>query len=84
MPQATRSTVPKRLTSTGMSERVPSARTTFSNSTAGPCSANSRVWISVISRCGETGAAHAHQPAALFQPGDEIPERGVWHPGVVL
>ncbi len=56
MPQATRSTVPKRLTSTGMSERVPSARTTFSNSTAGPFSASRRVWISVISRCGETGA----------------------------
>jgi hypothetical protein len=30
------------------------------------------------------GRAHAHQSAALFQPGDEIPERGVWHPGVVL
>ena len=33
---------------------LPSA--TFSNSTAGPCSASSRVWISVISRCRETGA----------------------------
>ena len=56
MPQATRSTVPNRLTSTGMSERVPSGRTTCSNSTAGPFSASRRVWISVISRCGETGA----------------------------
>jgi hypothetical protein len=26
----------------------------------------------------------AHQPAALFQPGDEVPERGIWHAGVVL
>jgi len=33
---------------------------------------------------GRDGRAHAHQPAALFQPDDEIPERGVWHPGVVL
>ena len=66
MPQATRSTVPNRLTSTGMSERVPSARTTFSNSTAGPFSASSRVWISVISRCGETGRSRA--PAGRFVP----------------
>ena len=51
IPQATRSTVPNRLTSTGISEP-----TTFSNSTAGPCSASSRVWISVISSTGETGA----------------------------
>ena len=56
MPQATRSTVPKRLTSTGISWRVPSSATTFSKSTAGPRSAISRVWISVISRLGETGA----------------------------
>src|SRR6266404_2690821 len=62
MPQATRSTVPKRLTSTGMSERVPSARTTFSNSTAGPFSASSLVWISVISRCGDTGAIPRPSP----------------------
>jgi hypothetical protein len=52
MPQATRSTVPKRLTSTGMEWP-----TTFSNRTAGPPSARSRVWISVISSTGETGAA---------------------------
>ena len=56
MPQATRSTVPNRLTSTGMPKALPSSRTTFSNSTAGPCSAISRVWISVISRTGETGS----------------------------
>jgi hypothetical protein len=31
--------------------------TTFSNRTAGPPSASSRVWISVISSTGETGAA---------------------------
>ena len=55
MPQATRSTLPKRLTSTGMSKRLPSSPVTFSKSTAGPCSAISRVWISVISRSGETG-----------------------------
>ena len=51
MPQATRSTVPNRLVSTGIEK--PS---TFSNSTAGPLSASSRVWISVISSTGETGS----------------------------
>ncbi len=50
VPSATRSTVPKRLTSTGTPQRWPSRPTTFSNSTAGPASARSRVWISVISR----------------------------------
>ena len=64
MPQATRSTVPNRLTSTGMRRRRRRA-TTFSNSTAGPPSASSRVWISVISRNGETGAAtRTSRPAA--------------------
>ncbi len=57
MPQATRSTVPNKLTSTGIVLLPPFSRTTFSNSTAGPASARSRVWISVISRKGETGAA---------------------------
>ena len=56
MPQATRSTVPNRLTRTGISEGWPSARRGFSNSTAGPPSANSRVWISVISSTVETGS----------------------------
>ena len=56
MPQATRSTVPNRLTSTGISERVPSALMTFSNSTAGPFSASRRVWISVISSTVDTGS----------------------------
>ncbi len=51
MPQATRSTVPNRLVSTGMV--LPA---TFSNSTAGPRSASSLVWISVISSRGETSA----------------------------
>ena len=60
MPQATRSTVPNRLASTGM--LLPS---TFSNSTAGPCSASSRVWISVISRCRETGALTRTRRPAL-------------------
>ncbi len=55
MPQATRSTVPKRLTRTFMSQRRDPSRT-FSNRTAGPSSARSRVWISVISRTGETGS----------------------------
>jgi len=46
MPQATLSTVPNRLTSTGMPNGVPSGPVTFSNSTAGPFSASRRVWIS--------------------------------------
>ena len=57
MPQATRSTVPNRLTSTGIGIAPGVSRTIFSNKTAGPPSASSRVWISVISRNGETGAA---------------------------
>ena len=41
------------------------APTTFSNSTAGPPSASRRVWISVISRTGETGAlTRTRSPAA--------------------
>src|SRR6266536_887856 len=45
-----------RLTSTGIGSAPPPSRTTFSNSTAGPASARRRVWISVISRNGDTGA----------------------------
>jgi hypothetical protein len=55
IPAATRSTVPNRLTSTGIAALVPSVDVTFSNSTAGPCSASRRVWISVISSTVETG-----------------------------
>ncbi len=55
-PMATRFTVPNKFTSTGMDEGLPSASTGFSNSTAGPPSASSRVWISVISRKVETGS----------------------------
>ena len=79
MPHATRSTVPKRLTSTGMSKRVPSSPTTFSNSTAGPSSAMSRVWISVISKWGETGACDPAQAARAFQAGDEVAQRSIGH-----
>ena len=55
-PIAMRFTVPNRLTSTGMSEREPSARIGCSKITAGPFSARSRVWISVISSTVETGS----------------------------
>ncbi len=55
-PMATRFTVPKRLTRTGIGEIDPSAITGFSKSTAGPFSASRRVWISVISRTVETGS----------------------------
>ena len=61
MPHATRSTVPNELVSTG--SLLPS---TFSNSTAGPRSASRRVWISVISSTGETGA-WTHQPARALE-----------------
>ena len=74
MPQATRSTVPKRLTSTGI---VRSAcrrhRTTFSNSTAGPLLGQQAGSGSRSSpRCGDTGAVTRTSRPALFQPGDEI------------
>src|SRR5690554_4572592 len=50
MPSATRSGVPKRLPSTGMSKPVG-----FSNSNAGPPLRRTRSQTSVISRMGETG-----------------------------
>jgi hypothetical protein len=55
-PMATRFTVPNRLARQGMSDFVPSALMTFSNSTAGPPVASSRVQISVISSSVETGS----------------------------
>ena len=61
--------------------RVPAAGlagTTFSNSTAGPPSASSRVWISVISRTGETGAATRTSRPAL-EPVDEVAQAGIGH-----
>ena len=64
-PMATRLTVPNRLTRHGMDERSPSARTTFSNSTAGPPLASSRRWISVISSTLDTGSVtRTSSPAA--------------------
>ena len=64
-PMATRFTVPNRLTSTGMSDGVPSAFTGRSNSTAGPPFRSSRVWISVISSTVETGSdTRTSSPAA--------------------
>ena len=64
-PMATRFTVPNKLTSTGISLGVPSALTGCSNNTAGPPSAISRVWISVISRTVDTGSVtRTRSPAA--------------------
>ena len=64
-PMATRLTVPNRLTRQGMDERSPSARITFSNSTAGPPACSRRRWISVISSTVETGAlTRTNSPAA--------------------
>src|SRR3989338_389405 len=51
IPNATRRGVPNRLARTGM--LCPAG---FSNSNAGPCARSTRSHISVISRCGETGA----------------------------
>ncbi len=76
MPQATRSTVPNRLASSGSA--LPS---TCSNRTAGPRSARRRVWISVISRTGETWRPHANQPAGTLETLDELPQTGVGHGG---
>ncbi len=68
-PMATRFTVPNRLTRQGMGERWPSARITFSNSTAGPPWASRRRWISVISRTVETGSeTRTSSPAASSLP----------------
>ena len=62
---ATRLTVPNRLARHGIDEGWPSARTGFSNSTAGPPVASSRVQISVISNTVETGSAtRTSSPAA--------------------
>jgi len=55
-PMATRLTVPNRLTRHGIGDRSPSARIGFSNSTAGPPLARSRVAISVISSTVLTGS----------------------------
>ncbi len=64
-PRATRSTVPNRLARHGMGDRVPSGISAFSNSTAGPPVASSRVWISVISSTVETGSVtRTRSPAA--------------------
>ena len=79
IPQATRSTVPNRLTSTGMPYAAPSSRLTFSNSTAGPPSASSRVWISVISRTGRHRLGDPDQPPLPLQPADELPQRPIRH-----
>ncbi len=56
-PMATRLTVPNRLARQGIVEIDPSARTGFSNSTAGPPVLSSRVQISVISSVVLTGSA---------------------------
>jgi hypothetical protein len=74
MPQATRSTVPNRLTSTGMSKPV-----TVSNSTAGPCSASRPGLDLGHLQHRRDRRLDAHQPARLFQPGHEVAERGVGH-----
>jgi hypothetical protein len=64
-PMATRLTVPNRLARQGMGEGSPLASTGFSNSTAGPPVASSRVWISVISSTVETGSdTRTSSPAA--------------------
>ena len=64
-PMATRLTVPNRLARHGMSETCPSARTGFSNSTAGPPVRTSRSQISVISSTVDTGSAtRTSSPAA--------------------
>ena len=77
-PMATRLTVPNRLTSTGMGERRAVGPIGFSNSTAGPPSASSRVWISVISRRRHR-LGDPHQPPARFEPGDEVAQARIGH-----
>ena len=78
-PMATRFTVPNRLARQGIGEIDPSARTGFSNSTAGPPVASRRVQISVISSTVRHRLGDPHQLALGLEPGDEVTKGAIGH-----
>ena len=81
MPQATRSTVPNRLTSTGIALRAPSAWIAFSNSTAGPRFGQQPGLDLGHLQHGRDRLAHPHEAALAFEPRDEVAQGGVGHDG---